>query len=1323
VELVLALQDESQIRVTCDDQYSHTADLHPLLFQNEQEARIIFKDPAAYGKKLYAALFPPNSIAQQALADMPERLLIVAPEPQLDAIAWEYLYGSFGTDDPASPESTENFLVLECPFVRGLPTSQRISLPPIDQSLHIVAIPSNPLSDTHPPLTIDAEWTRLKESIQQVPAAIVLERTIPPTLERVRHLVANQKGRVVHFMGHGGQDQQGAMLYFEQDNGAPHLFTAKEFVQRLRGTIFLVTLNACISATPGPTSFHNLAAALVRQKTPYALGMRLSILDEDARTFSRVFYSELARGVPVEEALFQTRLTLAKSQHSWVVGVPVLYTSLTASAPGFVSRDGTPTVKDRSSHVDISALPPVEGTFQGRINAMIALGTELTGDQRPRILTILGSGGQGKTALALKLVERFAFAWSGGVWATTLENLPTRSTFVIALAQFLGIETQKTLNPTDIERLILARLNERRTLLVLDNAETLVEAVEAKNTEALDLVAFLKKLLGTAVRLLVTSRVALGWDDEHTYELDGLSLKEGAALFRQGAPQRRSEINLTVAASLSRQLEGHPLGLRLLAGAFNEISLSLPAFIQTTEERLREAENKYVGLEHRHRKLYACIETSVRSLTPALRSLLSGLWIFHAPFLAQTAVAIFDLDAQKTEQQTSPVRDQLYQLQRRSLLTRKTVTARDGTLQLYALLPTTRPYIEHHLEQAYDCVILKKRLITAYSLLARFAHDELNRSAVVVALMQEGREDFEWVCEAFESVYEAFANEEIATIQRGRYLRYWGWVVYRLGNSLRGLYLLEGALEALQGMDTNLTLQVSNKIALVYSDTGRPQEALQLYEEALPIMREVGDRTGEATTLNNMASVYSDIGQRPKALQLYEEALPISREIGDRACEAATLNNMAGVYRRTGQPQKALPFYEEVLSISREAGDRVREAATLNNMASVYSDMGQLPKALQLHEEALPIRREIGDRTGEAATLNNMASVYSDTGQSLKAMQFYEEALLIRREVGDRAGEAVTLNNMALVYSDTGQSLKAMQFYEEALLIRRGVEDRAGEAATLNNMASVYYRTGNSKKALQVYEEALSIRRAVGDRAGEATTLTNMAVVYSNTGQPEKALLLYEEALPIIQAIDDRAGEATALNSLAYLYQSLKRYSEAITAFNRSIDLSQQIIYPAMKIAGLIGLAFLLYRHLNRTVDAIALEKALRVFATTGLLHDAAEQTIEQVQQWLAMMRDENISEPPSTLPFKTIQQIVSNTIAAMLVASSHRLEWIELITSVLQVAQQQGTDRQAERDFFTTILAFLDGQSPTLPPDHPYAQAIEEIRKGVTPPTGEETL
>ena len=54
------------------------------------------------------------------------------------------------------------------------------------------------------------------------------------------------------------------------------------------------------------------------------------------------------------------------------------------------------------------------------------------------------------------------------------------------------------------------------------------------------------------------------------------------------------------------------------------------------------------------------------------------------------------------------------------------------------------------------------------------------------------------------------------------------------------------------------------------------QKALEKYNEALPISRAVGDRRGEATTLNNIGAVYQSLGETQKALEKYNEALPIS---------------------------------------------------------------------------------------------------------------------------------------------------------------------------------------------------------------------------------------------------------------------------------------------------------------------------------------------------------------------------------------------------------------------------------------------------------------
>jgi hypothetical protein len=65
----------------------------------------------------------------------------------------------------------------------------------------------------------------------------------------------------------------------------------------------------------------------------------------------------------------------------------------------------------------------------------------------------------------------------------------------------------------------------------------------------------------------------------------------------QSAPQRKEEFDLDQAKQLSSQVEGHPLSLHLLGGAFNESAISLAAFIKEYEAQLLQAENKYVGPE------------------------------------------------------------------------------------------------------------------------------------------------------------------------------------------------------------------------------------------------------------------------------------------------------------------------------------------------------------------------------------------------------------------------------------------------------------------------------------------------------------------------------------------------------------------------------------------------------------------------------------------------------------------------------------------------------------------------------------------------------
>ncbi len=201
MELHLARSDarQTEVSVTCNGALSHTFDLRTLMPASTPGLLHPIRDPVTYGKALYAALFAPDSLAEQALAAKPSRILLVALDEELDALPWEY----------ASLSGPGGCVACRCSFVRGLPTEQR-SAPPVGLGrLHIVAVASSPLSHTLAPLNIQGEWTRLTEIIGGLDRAVMLERAWPSTIGRLRELVAGQQQARGAFHGTRGAERRG----------------------------------------------------------------------------------------------------------------------------------------------------------------------------------------------------------------------------------------------------------------------------------------------------------------------------------------------------------------------------------------------------------------------------------------------------------------------------------------------------------------------------------------------------------------------------------------------------------------------------------------------------------------------------------------------------------------------------------------------------------------------------------------------------------------------------------------------------------------------------------------------------------------------------------------------------------------------------------------------------------------------------------------------------------------------------------------------------------------------------------------------------------
>ena len=380
---------------------------------------------------------------------------------------------------------------------------------------------------------------------------------------------------------------------------------------------------------------------------------------------------------------------------------------------------------------------------------------------------------------------------------------------------------------------------------------------------------------------------------------------------------------------------------------------------------------------------------------------------------------------------------------------------------------------------------------------------------------------------------------------------------------------------------------------------GSLRKAIEKYSEALPLLRGVEDRAGEALTLNEIGSIYWQLSESQKALEYYRQALPLRRVTGDSKGEAEVLHNLGTTYWQLGDNQKALDYYSQALPLRRAASDRIGEAITLGAIGSAYSDVGKLREALDYYNQSLPLRRALGDRRGEANTLSNIGSTYSQMGELQKALEYNDQALVLRRATGDRRGEAATLDNIGVIYWQLGEPQKALEYHNRVLSLRRGTGDRRGEFITLHNIGTDYRSLREPQKALEYYNQALSLARATGDRWWEANTLDSIGAAYRSSDDLNKALEHYNQALLLERAVGDRRGEAITLYQIGASYISLGKAEEALDYLRQALPLHRAIDDRASEAVTLQYIARA-ERNRGRLKDARAhIESALHIIEST----------------------------------------------------------------------------------------------------------------------------
>jgi CHAT domain-containing protein/tetratricopeptide (TPR) repeat protein len=413
-------------------------------------------------------------------------------------------------------------------------------------------------------------------------------------------------------------------------------------------------------------------------------------------------------------------------------------------------------------------------------------------------------------------------------------------------------------------------------------------------------------------------------------------------------------------------------------------------------------------------------------------------------------------------------------------------------------------------------------------------------------------------------------------------------------------------------------------LGLAYHALGDYTKAIEYQQQTLAIVRELKDRLLEGKALGNLGNAYKSLGDYTKAIEYHQQTLAIARQLKDRLLEGKALGNLGNAYKSLGDYTKAIDYHQQTLAITRELEDRNGEGKALGNLGNAYRSLGDYSKAIDYHQQSLAIARELNDRDGEGASLGNLGNAYRSLGDYSKAIDYHQQSLAIARELNDRDGEGASLGNLGVAYDSLGDYSKAIDYHQQSLVIAREINDRDGEGNALGNLGVAYESLGDYTKAIEYHQQTLVIARELKDRYSEGASLGNLGLAYKSLGDYTKAIDYLQQTLAIAREIKDRQGEGASLGNLGLAYKSLGDYTKAIDYLHQHLAIAQEIKDRQGEGDALSNLG-IAYRSLGDYTKAI--EYHQQSLAIAREIGDKDGEGIDLNNLGLALQKSGNLSE------------------------------------------------------------------------------------------------
>jgi predicted ATPase/transcriptional regulator with XRE-family HTH domain len=625
-------------------------------------------------------------------------------------------------------------------------------------------------------------------------------------------------------------------------------------------------------------------------------------------------------------------------------------------------------------------LPPSLSRFVGRREDLAHVQHALAG---ARLVTLMGTGGVGKTRLALEVARHIAGCdaprYPAGIWRVELAPVADGGSIARALTAALGVREVPGREPLET---VTQWLRKRRLLLLLDNCEHLI-------SDCADVVsALLEECPG--VSILATSREALNVPGEVVYPVRPLEADSDALeLFADLATRISPGFVLTpdnraCTIRVCQRLDGLPLAIELAAARVN---------VLTVQEMEHGLDQRFVVLgparrpsTPRHQTLRALVDWSYDLLSPPEQQLFQQLSVFAGGWTLDAA-------ADLCGEGTATVLPLLGNLVEKSLVQ---VEQRDGASR-YRLLETLREYAADKLRRTGDEHVLRTRHLHWCERLARAGDaglsgpDHRTWLARLEAEVDNFRAALRW---SLLEPSELHAGLRTA----GLLVRLW----FLGGASAEGVEWLTALLA--NAPENAARVEALSSAGFLLVRRGDPERARPLLEEAVMLARRLGHPYLVAVALNHLGEMYVQVGDIAGAKRALEESLALNTGGVDWPVfwpPYVGLYNLGEVAELEGDPDAAAEIYRRSIDLASAQHDGFR-TTPLRLLAQLAIDRGDLAAARELLTESLIVARDWVKGWTAAPVLLVFAKLALAENQPERTLRLAGAAVGQREERGER---------------------------------------------------------------------------------------------------------------------------------------------------------------------------------------------------------------------------------------------------------------------------------------------------------------------------------